>query len=101
MTMSGPTGDGSGFNINNVTFKRVYDEYFETIVNGTILNELMTSIVSVPAYRVIFGELVNFFVCFDRWQFYIFHRRNHSYNSQIFLNNVYDLMNMKGTFLKF
>lgn len=59
---------------------------------------MVTAFISIPAYRVLFGDLMNFFISLDRWQFYVFHRRNHSYSSWIFLNNIYDLMNMKGTF---
>lgn len=100
LTMTGPVADGSGFNINEVVLQRAYDNQFESILNETVLNSFSAALVSLPAYRVIFGELANLFVNFDRWQFYIFHLRNHSYNSYMFLLNIYNLMNMKGTFLQ-
>lgn len=78
--MEGFVGDGSGFNINNVSLRMIYSHSFEKVVNYTLQNSIVQSLFSVPGQRVIFGEIVTIFADLDRWQFYGYQKRKHSYN---------------------
>lgn len=55
LTMTGPTSDGSGFNINNVRFNRIYNAVIEELINNTMTHPIAQKIVSIPAFRVLFG----------------------------------------------
>lgn len=60
--MRGYTTDQIGFRINNVKLERHYDPGFERLLNYSLLNEVTTSIVSLPGVRGLLGEFVNFFL---------------------------------------
>lgn len=98
--MAGPAGDGSGFNLNNISLSRIEDTFFEEFVNTSLQNSFITNLISVPAYRTLFGEVANFFVGLDRLQLYFYHKRNYSYCWELFLYNVNELMALKGTFVQ-
>jgi hypothetical protein len=100
LTMEGYVGDGSGFNINNVSMRMIYSYSFEKMVNDTFQNSAVKSVFSVPGQRAIFGEMITVFADIDRWQFYGYHNRKHTHNEQIFLQNIQDLIEIKGTLLK-
>lgn len=100
LTMEGYLGDGSGFNLNNVSLRMIYSHSFEQMINDTFKNSVVQGLFSVPAQRAFLGEVLSFFASLDRWQFYGYHKRKHSHNEGIFLQNINDLMNIKGTLLK-
>ena len=100
LTMEGYLGDGAGFNVNNVSLRRIYSRPFEQMINSTFQNSVIQSVFSIPAQRAFFGEILSAFADLDRWQFYGYHKRKHSHNEGIFLQNINVLMQLKGTLLK-
>ncbi len=85
LTMEGYLGDGSGFNVNNVSLRMIYSHSFEQMINDTFKNSVVQGLFSVPAQRAFLGEVLSFFASLDRWQFYGYHKRKHSHNEGIFL----------------
>lgn len=59
--------DSDGFKINNVSLRMYYDPITTAFINTTMNNSVLNFICSVPGYRVIFGQLMNFFVNLDRF----------------------------------
>lgn len=91
--------DSSGFKINNVSLRMYYNPISTSFINSTMNNPVLNSICSVPGYRVIFGQLMNFLVNLDRFELYSYHNRTYSYHWTIFLNTVYNLKQLQGTLL--
>lgn len=50
------------------------DSVFENLISMIMLNNLTTSLNSLPGNRVFVYTLMNFLNTFDRLQFYYFHR---------------------------
>ena len=98
--MEGYLGDGAGFNVNNVSLRMIYSHSFEQMINETFQNSFVQGMFSLPAQRAFLGEIITVFADLDRWQFYGYHKRKHSHNEGIFLQNINDLMQLKGTLLK-
>jgi hypothetical protein len=55
-------------------------------------------LVSIPCSRTIFGELMNIMISLDRMQLYYLHHRRYSYYYDLFLKQIADLLNQKGTY---
>jgi hypothetical protein len=100
LTMEGYLGDGAGFNVNNVSLRMIYSRSFEQMINETFHNSVVQAVFSLPAQRAFLGEIITIFADLDRWQFYGYHKRKHSHNEGIFLQNINDLMQLKGNLLK-
>jgi hypothetical protein len=66
------------------------------MVNRTILSDFAAIMTKVPGSRVIFADLMAFFVNFDRLQFYYFHDRNYSQYSTVLLTDITILNDLKG-----
>lgn len=56
-------------------------------------------ITSIPGSRVFLGDIMSYFVNFDRLQFYYLHKRNYSFYSDLLLAEINVLSSLKGTFL--
>lgn len=60
-------------------------------------NDFTAFVAAVPGSRVIFGDLLSFFVNFDRLQFYYYHSRAYGYYARLILANVNLLNSLKGS----
>lgn len=65
-----------------------------------MLNNLTTTLNTVPGSRIFVYTFMNFLSTFDRLQFYYFHRQNLSYYSYILLSNVNTLAQDRGNILQ-
>ena len=68
------------------------------IVITTSRNTLLSTMLSIPCSRILFGELINTVISFDRMQLYYYHHRKYSYYYQMFIKGVADLLNQKGVY---
>ena len=60
-------------------------------------NSYVSSLNSIPGSRVFFSFLMNFYISFDRLQFYYFHKQNFTQYAQIFLSSVHYFQEAKGS----
>ncbi len=70
----------------------------DSIIDTAINNSVVSSLVAIPCSRIIFGELVNTMISFDRMQLYYYHHRPYGYYYDIFLKGITDLLNQKGKY---
>ena len=54
--------------------------------NGVVANSM-----GVPGYRIILSNFLTIFANIDRFQLYIFHSRNYSDNSLLFLQKINEI----------
>lgn len=89
-------GDAFGFTFNNVSLIQRSDS-FSQFVNSSLVNEITVALVQTPGSRIFFGDVMSFFVNFDRLQFYYYHNRNYSEYSNVLLEEINVLNSLKGT----
>lgn len=71
-------------------------------VNKSLVNQITVTLIQTPGSRIFFGDVMSFFVNFDRLQFYYYHHRNYSEYSNVLLEEINTLNNLKGSlFLNF
>ena len=67
----------------------------------TTNSTLLSNMISIPCSRIIFGELINTAISFDRLQLYYYHHRRNSYYYGLFIEGVASLLNQKGIYATF
>lgn len=92
--------DVYGFSINNVSLVAVTEDWIDTILNATLFNPIAASLIQVPGFKTIFGDLASLFVNFDRIQFYYYHNRSYSFYSYLLLTKINNINNLKGASLR-
>jgi hypothetical protein len=89
--------DVFGFSINNVSLIAITENEIDLILSATIFHPIATTMIEVPGYKTLFGDLASLFVNFDRIQFYYYHNRNYSFYSNLLLSKINNINNVKGT----
>jgi len=95
MTMAGPL-DWHGFLMTNISLCRINDSKSQNLISSPFHNPIIQLMNSLPGSRVLLSSLMSFFFNLDRFQFYIYHRRNYTYYSKLFLNLVSQFQNEKA-----
>ncbi len=94
--------DSFGFRIFDIKIRRVIDSEIESLHDKLFnANSILFNIGAIPCARIIFAELVNFMISFDRMQLYYYHHRTYSYYYEIFIKGMASLFNQKGTYAVF
>jgi hypothetical protein len=63
------------------------------------VGKIAKTLTRIPGSRIFLGDIMSFFINFDRLQFYYYHDRNYSIFSDILLAEINIINNLKGTIL--
>ena len=84
--------DGFGFKLNNVTMQRFVKKSFESFIEETHRNTVITWLIGLPTSRTLFSILLASFLNLDRLQLYHYHDRPTSYYSAMLFNATNTLL---------
>jgi hypothetical protein len=90
--------DSSGFTFNNARLISISDET-ANLIQSALGNSFTAGLVQLPGSRILFGDLMSFSINFDRLQLYYYHNRNYSLYSNILLEYINEMDNLKGTLI--
>lgn len=92
--------DYDGFLIKDVSIQEIHDQEFSGLMDFMLFNKFFEITSTIPGNRIVFSSYVMLFTNFDRLKLYMFHNRNYSDSSMIFLKKNCDLLQLKNQFLQ-